>query len=51
MNLLEEGLSYKESQSNKEKLRQETNEKTQRPKSQTKTVKGDGGRGSFKSKC
>ena len=32
-------------------LRKETDEKTQRPVSETKTVKGDGGRGSFKDKC
>jgi len=33
------------------KLRGETSEKTQRPVSKTETVKGDGGRGSFKVKC
>ncbi len=33
------------------KLRKETDEKTQRPVSTTKSVKGDGGRGTFKDKC
>lgn len=32
-------------------LRKETDLKTQRPVAETKKVKGDGGRGSFKDKC
>ena len=49
--MLEEGIYHKEKVDNKEKLRKETGLDTQRPKGQTKSVKGDGGRGSFKDKC
>lgn len=50
---LKEGLTYKEAISGggKAKLRGETNLKTQRPVAKTESMKGDGGRGSFKSRC
>jgi len=48
---LENGTIYEEKVSNKEPIRKDTGDKTQRPKAQTKKVKGDGGRGSFTDKC
>ena len=46
----EKGLIHQE-KFKPEAPRKETSEATQRPKSQTKKVKGDDGRGSFTDKC
>lgn len=45
----EEGYTFKESVSNKTKLRGETGEKSQRPTGKTESLKTD--RGTFKNKC
>lgn len=49
MSVNEKGLTEQTKFDEKAKLRQETDEKSQRPVAQTKSVKSD--RGTFKDKC